>query len=943
MQNPSTPRMVLSMCRQVTLNDPAKLRGTLPTVMGYLRHGNTRHLVRILLDGGSQATLLREGVFPKSERDLYQDHDLSLVGGKKITRKLRLLDCHIEDVEGRWSSPLSVTEIDEPCGKAPIILPDQLRQYDHLCQVDIQVAPSQTIDLLLGVDNIHLMVWEDYICGENFDEPVAVRCPLGWFIQGGRSASSAMLVNYVNVSATGPLEEFLALEAAGLEPKRCRCSADLIDKNATEAMQQSVFQLPDGSYENRLPWKKPPDDLPNNYDYAVKRLKSLENQFRNRPEEWATYCQQMRDQLKRGVSRRITEEELQQDRENDKKMWFLPHFAVTKDSKTTPVRVVYDAKAKYQGHSLNDYLVKGENINSDLFEVALRFRENEVGLIADISKMFQAIKIKSEDARFHRFVFRENPCQPIHVYELTTVSFGDKPSPTAAIVTLRHIVAEHAADDKQLNRVVADQFYMDDLNESVVSTEEGLQLKLKLTETLKKGNFAIRKWQSNIEKLCDKTEDAKVATALGTKWNLVKDTLKVKEVKPAEDVPTKRNILRHTASYYDVFGMLSGLHVRPKILLQKLWQLELDWDTPLNPKGDLSAALSEINRDLEEVANIEIPRCLIPEQYKGMRPLPEVSLHGASDALEDAMGIGVWLRWSRPEETEAHLTFVCARARVTPLKQTSIPRKELQAILLLSRLMLSVKKALRFYMAYSKIWTDSMTAISWLRGQSKSFRSFVAYRVGEITTEFDPIKDVAYVPSDQNVVDLVSRGGTATGMKRVIDGPVYLKLPPQSWPKTPSSIPVDLKDEERKKFHVRNAKILALKVNATSNPAPIVDATEFSSWSRLKMVTARVLSLKEIPKKQWLKQLTQQISQWPSSKLIREAELYWIRQAQRGINFQDPNILKLDPFFDKDDQVYRVGGRLKFHFYLETPSKINQSGTSLEGKTSSFQWHMRSG
>lgn len=131
-------------------------------------------------------------------------------------------------------------------------------------------------------------------------------------------------------------------------------------------------------------------------------------------------------------------------RKAGRKMWFLPHFAVKKDSKTTPVRVVYDGKVRYQGYSLNDYLVKGENINSSLFDVALRFRENEVGVIADISKMFQAIKLRPDDARFHRFVFRERPSYPIEVFELTTVTFGDKPSPTAAIVTLRHVVEEYA-------------------------------------------------------------------------------------------------------------------------------------------------------------------------------------------------------------------------------------------------------------------------------------------------------------------------------------------------------------------------------------------------------------------------------------------------------------------------------------------------------------------
>ena len=274
------------------------------------------------------------------------------------------------------------------------------------------------------------------------------------------------------------------------------------------------------------------------------------------------------------------------------------------------------------------------------------------------------------------------------------------------------------------------------------------------------------------------------------------------------------------------------------------------------------------------------------------------------------MGIGVWLRWSYAETTEAHLSFVCARARLTPLKQSSIPRKELQTILLLSRLMSTVKNALRFNIRYSKIWTDSMTAISWLRGQSKSFRSYVAYRVGEITTEFDPIKDIAHVPSDQNIIDIVSRGGTVNDMKRVIKGPDYLRLPPVSWPKTPTNIKVDPEDGEQKKFHVRNAKTLALKVNPVHEFQPIVDATKFSSWPKLKMITARVLSLKELPRHQWLKQLTRQISQWPSSKRLKEAELYWIRQAQADIDFNDHNIMKLDPIFDEKEGVYRVGGRI---------------------------------
>ena len=144
-------------------------------------------------------------------------------------------------------------------------------------------------------------------------------------------------------------------------------------------------------------------------------------------------------------------------------------------------------------------------------------------------------------------------------------------------------------------------------------------------------------------------------------------------------IATKRNLLKKTASYYEVFGMLSGVLVRPKIILQKHWSFKVDWDTPIHPESDIYSMTEAVKGDLREVDSIKMERCLIPEKYRGKSPLPRASLHGESDASEDAMGIGIWLRWSEEEDGDAESTFVCARARLTPLKQTSMPRKELQA------------------------------------------------------------------------------------------------------------------------------------------------------------------------------------------------------------------------------------------------------------------------
>lgn len=70
-----------------TVTSKGRFQGTLPNVMGYLRWDNQRYLLRILLDGGSQAPLLREGIIPRmADCDSYQDYDLILVGGSKINR-----------------------------------------------------------------------------------------------------------------------------------------------------------------------------------------------------------------------------------------------------------------------------------------------------------------------------------------------------------------------------------------------------------------------------------------------------------------------------------------------------------------------------------------------------------------------------------------------------------------------------------------------------------------------------------------------------------------------------------------------------------------------------------------------------------------------------------------------------------------------------------------
>ncbi len=87
-------------------------------------------------------------------------------------------------------------------------------------------------------------------------------------------------------------------------------------------------------------------------------------------------------------------------------VFYLPIHAVMKSSSTTTkVRAVTSAKTS-TGVSLNDNLLVGPTVHSSLVDVLLRFRFHR---IADVSRMYRAIELISEDKDLHRFVWRSSP------------------------------------------------------------------------------------------------------------------------------------------------------------------------------------------------------------------------------------------------------------------------------------------------------------------------------------------------------------------------------------------------------------------------------------------------------------------------------------------------------------------------------------------------------
>ena len=85
----------------------------------------------------------------------------------------------------------------------------------------------------------------------------------------------------------------------------------------------------------------------------------------------------------------------------DESQWFLLHFLVVREDKsTTKVRLVFDANAQHKGKSLNDAILPGPKLQRELFDVLIRFRRASVALAADISEIFLASLIARERSSF---------------------------------------------------------------------------------------------------------------------------------------------------------------------------------------------------------------------------------------------------------------------------------------------------------------------------------------------------------------------------------------------------------------------------------------------------------------------------------------------------------------------------------------------------------------
>ncbi|KAG5868301.1 hypothetical protein JTB14_017579 [Gonioctena quinquepunctata] len=108
-------------------------------------------------------------------------------------------------------------------------------------------------------------------------------------------------------------------------------------------------------------------------------------------------------------------------------------------------------------------------------------------------------------------------------------------------------------------------------------------------------------------------------------------------------------------------------------------------------------------------------------------------LHGFSDASEKAYCAVVYLRIVY-RDSSMKTFLVCGKSKVSPLKRISLPRLELCAATLLTKLMKYVMNTIENKMEFEKIFTftDSTVTLNWIQSSPHCWKTFVSNRAEAI-------------------------------------------------------------------------------------------------------------------------------------------------------------------------------------------------------------------
>ena len=276
---------------------------------------------------------------------------------------------------------------------------------------------------------------------------------------------------------------------------------------------------------------------------------------------------------------------------------------------------------------------------------------------------------------------------------------------------------------------------------------------------------------------------------------------------------------------------------------------------------------------------------------------------------------------------------MAGKARLAPIKTTTIPRLELTAAVTAVRMACIIQRDMNQTLDI-RLYTDSSTVLQYITNEKRHFPIFVANRV-QLIRDISEISQWYHIALELNPADEASRGLTVKELKGTsqwIKGPKFVSDDEHSWPVSRrfSSAPHEAYESDNEV----ESSCLTVIDEAQSTVDRLI--SYFSDWYRLRRAVAAFLKVKKIlkdrisTKRTEFKEKAHNIGYRLSSKDIEEAEHAILKNMYLNVFPEEmkylvssdgsskrsrekyvrrsSSLFKLSPYLD--DGLLRVGGRL---------------------------------
>ncbi|XP_041448563.1 uncharacterized protein LOC121404049 [Drosophila obscura] len=734
--------------------------------------------------------------------------------------------------------------------------------------------------LLIGLDHGHLGL---PLRTRRFARqgPYAAATELGWVVFGPTSGQSTtprscFLAVSLDDTIQRMVEDYFDVENFGVKPAPPVAGSD--DVRAQKTLEDTTVRVGQ-RYQTGLLWKDDYIVLPQSYDMAYKRLVNVEKKMKRNGQFAQEYTRIINDYVSKGYARRLKPHEVAVESD---RLWYLPHFGVENPNKPGKIRLVFDAAARVGGTSLNSALAKGPQHYKPLPAVLFHFREGAIGVCGDIKEMFHQVLIRPEDRCSQRFLWRDgDDRRDPDIYEMIVMTFGAACSPSAAHYVKTVNAEQFRHSDPRAVKAIIDCHYVDDYVDSFATESEAISVSTRVKEIHANAGFELCQFSSSSpiveaalgppgrgESVGWGEAEQKI---LGMCWQAATDDFRFNvkyhrvpsSVLNGDRVPTKREYLSLVMSTFDPLGFLCCLMITAKLLLREIWRQTIQWDEPL--PDEIYRAFVNWRKEMNTVGQFRGPR-----HYFGNGLVRAIEMHVFVDASQSAFAAVAYWRVTY-EDDNVLVSFVCAKTKCAPMRTMSIPRLELQAAVLGTRLMDTVKKEHSVAISDIVLWTDSKTVLRWIGSTHRRYKQFVGNRVAEIL-ESTKVSQWRWVPTADNAADDATRSQCHVDLSqksRWLGGPAFLRQPAGSWPQPESGTEPgpDGNDEEEmpSEFSLVGANDFCISFQ------------RFSSYSRLLRTTAWVLRFTR-----WCRGQRSELEKYGlTASECEAAENLLVRQAQR--------------------------------------------------------------